>query len=420
VIYDFIIIGGGAAGFFAAAAFAADRPRSRVLVLEKGSALLAKVSISGGGRCNLTNACFDPAQLVQFYPRGSAALRGAFSRFQPMNTIEWFEERGVATKTETDGRVFPASDSSETVVQCLLSESARLGVDVRMRAPVVQVRALSPGGFELELRDGSLVQGKTVLLASGGERGGIQMAAELGHRILPPVPSLFTFKLTDTRLDGLAGLSVVDVKARIPDLRLEQRGPVLITHWGLSGPVILRLSAFAARGLFDCTYQTTLEINWLPGLRLEEMEKQLAAYKAANGRKMVQAKEPSGKIPQRLWRSLSSAAGIAEDLVWASVSRQQMQGLVETLGRGKFSIVGKGEFKEEFVTCGGVALDEVDFRQMQSKKIPGLFFAGEVLDIDGVTGGFNLQSAWTTGWIAGHSAAEYLAAQQFDLSGPQS
>lgn len=380
-----------------------------MLVLEKGNALLAKVRISGGGRCNLTNACFEPALLVQFYPRGSAALRGAFSRFQPKHTMEWFEQRGVAVKTEADGRVFPASDTSESVVQCLLAEAARLGVDVCMRTPVDQVSKPTLAGFEVTLRDGLTLQGKTVLLASGGERGGYQIAADLGHTVNPPVPSLFTFKLSDPRLYGLAGLSVADVKARIPDLRLEQRGPVLITHWGLSGPAILRLSAWAARGLYSSGYQAALEINWLPEFSLDGLEKQLVDYKSANGRKTVQGKDPFGKIPLRLWRSLSAAVGIPEDLVWASVSRQQLSRLVEELGRGKFTVVGKGEFKEEFVTCGGVTLDEVDFRRMQSKQIPGLFFAGEVLDIDGITGGFNLQSAWTTGWIAGRSAAESLS-----------
>ncbi len=408
MIYDFIVVGGGAAGFFAAAACAEVRPGSRVLVLEKGNALLAKVRISGGGRCNLTNACFDPAQLVQFYPRGSAALRGAFSRFQPRQTMEWFEQRGVALKTEPDGRVFPVSDSSESVVQCLLSQAARLGVDVRVRAPVETVCGMSAGGYQVSLRGGEVIQGRAVLLASGGEQAGYKIAAALGQRVNPPVPSLFTFKISDPRIDGLAGLSVVDVKARIPDLRQEQRGPLLITHWGVSGPAVLRLSAWAARGLFDCAYQTSLEINWLPEYSLEGLEKQLAQYKAANGRKIVRGKDPFGKIPLRLWHSLSSFAGIPDDLVWASTSRQQLARLAEELGRGKYALAGKGEFKEEFVTCGGVALDEVDFRRMQSKQNPGLFFAGEVLDIDGITGGFNLQSAWTTGWIAGRAAADFL------------
>jgi len=408
VNYDFAVIGGGAAGFFAALACAAARPGSRVLVLEKGNALLAKVRIAGGGRCNLTHACFDLAQLVQYYPRGSAALRGAFSRFQPRQTMEWFEQHGVALKIEADGRVFPCSDSAEEVVECLVREASRLGVSVRTRMPVERVEALAGGGFELIARGAAPLRAKTVLLATGGERGGYQAAADLGHKVLPAAPSLFTFQVNDHRLEGMAGLSVSDVKARIPDLRQEQRGALLVTHWGLSGPVILRLSAWAARGLHDCAYQTGLEINWLPELKADGLERMLVDFKNANPRKQIQTKEPSGKIPLRLWRGLCLAAGLPEEQVWASASRAQLMRLAEELRMGRFQLAGKGEFKEEFVTCGGVALDEVDFRKMQSKLHPALFFAGEVLDIDGVTGGFNLQSAWTTGWIAGRSAAELL------------
>ena len=418
--YDFVVVGGGAAGFFGALACAEAHPELRVLVLEKGSALLGKVLISGGGRCNLTNACYEPAHLVQFYPRGGAALRGAFSRFQPRDTVAWFEQRGVRIKTEDDGRVFPANNRSESVVDCLLDEAGRLAVEIRNRAPVEELRALPEIGFELWLRGGEVLVARTILLATGGERGGYQLAAGVGHTVMPPVPSLFTFKICDPRLEGLAGLSVVDVRAGIPALRQEQRGPVLVTHWGLSGPAILRLSAWAARGLSDCVYQAELEINWLGDLGIDPAMRLLMDFKAANGRKSVASHAPSGKIPTRLWKGLTAHAGISEDLSWASASRSQIGALADELVRGIYAIAGKGEFKEEFVTCGGVKLDEVDFRRMESKRVPGLFFAGEVLDIDGITGGFNLQSAWTTGWIAGKSAAAKMDKGACGVSGPQS
>lgn len=398
------MIGGGAAGFFAALAFAEAFPGGRVCVLERGSAFLTKVRISGGGRCNLTNACYEPARLVQFFPRGGDALRGAFARFQPRDTMEWFVRRGVQVKTEPDGRVFPVSDRSETVIGCLLAEASRLNVDTRLHAAVEQI-SLREDGFDLGLRDGRSLSSANVILATGGERGGYRMAAELGHTLATPVPSLFTFKISDPRLAGLAGVSVSDAKVRLPEMKLEQRGPVLITHWGLSGPAVLRLSAWGARTLAEAGYEAEICLNWLPDLNPDALTASLVAYKAANGRKVIYGRDPLGRLPLRLWKSLATAAGIGEELTWASASRTQMLRLREEVLAGRYQVLGKGEFKEEFVTCGGVLLAEVDFRRMESKKIPGLFFAGEVLDIDGVTGGFNLQSAWTTGWIAGHAAA---------------
>lgn len=399
------MIGGGAAGFFAALAFAEAYPNGRVCVLERGSAFLAKVRVSGGGRCNLTYSCYEPAQLVLYYPRGGDALRGAFTRFQPRDTIDWFTRRGVQVKIEPDGRVFPVSDRSETVIACMLAEASRLKIEMGLRAPVEDLHVLQ-GGFELILRDGRQITSTNLVLATGGERGGYRMAAGLGHTIANPVPSLFTFQIEDARLAGLAGVSVPDAKVRLPDLRLEQHGPVLITHWGLSGPAVLRLSAWGARALAEIGYQTELCLNWLPDLNPEAVTARLAAYKAENGRKVVQGRDPLGRLPLRLWKSLVAAAGMEEGLTWASASRGQILHLVEEMLAGRYQVLGKGEFKEEFVICGGVSLNEVDFRRMESKKIPGLFFAGEVLDIDGVTGGFNLQSAWTTGWIAGQAAAE--------------
>ena len=403
-MYDLVAIGGGAAGFFAALAFAEAYPAGHVCVLERGNTFLAKVRISGGGRCNLTNACFEPAELVSYYPRGGDALRGAFSRFQPRDTLDWFIRRGVALKTEPDGRVFPISDRSETIIDCLLGEAAHLNIETIPRAPVESIQARE-AGFELVLRDGRQVTSANLVLASGGERGGYRMAAELGHTVAVPVPSLFTFKIEDARLAGLAGLSVPDAKVRLPEFRLEQRGPVLITHWGLSGPAVLRLSAWGARALAESGYQAELCVNWLADLNNEALPGRLADFKAENGRKAIYGRDPLGLLPLRLWKSLAAAAGIGEEQTWASASRVQIQNLSNEMSFGRYQVLGKGEFKEEFVTCGGISLDEVDFRRMESKKIPGLFLAGEVLDIDGVTGGFNLQSAWTTGWIAGQAAA---------------
>jgi predicted Rossmann fold flavoprotein len=401
---DLVVIGGGAAGIFAALAFAEANPTGRVCVLERGSVFLAKVRVSGGGRCNLTNSCYEPAQLVLYYPRGGDALRGAFTRFQPRDTMNWFTTRGVQVKIEPDGRVFPVSDRSETVIACMLAEANRLKIEMALRAAVEDLKILQDG-FELHLRDGRRITSTNLVLATGGERGGYQMAAGLGHTIAAPVPSLFTFKIEDVRLAGLAGVSVPDAKVRLPDLRLEQHGPVLITHWGLSGPAILRLSAWGARALSEVGYKAELCLSWLPDINSELLTVRLAAYKAQNGRKIVQGRDPIGRLPLRLWKSLSTAAGMNEELTWASASRGQLQRLAEEMLAGRYQISGKGEFKEEFVTCGGVSLNEIDFRRMESKKFPGLFFAGEVLDIDGVTGGFNLQSAWTTGWIAGQAAA---------------
>ncbi len=403
-----MVIGGGAAGFFGALACARAEPGLRVLILEKGNTLLSKVLVSGGGRCNVTHACFDPAQLIRFYPRGGRELRGAFTRFQPRDTVAWFEERGMAIKREEDGRMFPATDRAQTIADCLLREAGALGVIVQKNAPVAGVRQV-PGGFEIELRSGYRMTARAVLLASGGDRGGYALAEGLGHAIIPPVPSLFTFMVTDARLVGLAGVAVTDALVRLPGLRLEQRGPLLVTHWGLSGPAVLRLSAWAARELNAGGYQAELEVNWTSRFSLETMREHLGSYKGDHGRKLVAGHSALPEVPTRLWHSLARSAGVGDNLPWADLTRGLLLSLAGELTGGKFQISGKGEFKDEFVTCGGVTLREVDFRRMESKLLPGLFLAGEVLDIDGITGGFNFQAAWTTGWIAGSSAAAFLS-----------
>lgn len=403
--YDLIVVGGGAAGFFGALACASNLPGGRVLILERGETLLRKVKISGGGRCNVTHASFDPRALASHYPRGSKELIGPFTRFQPRDTLEWFRRRGVALKTEPDGRMFPVSDSSQTIINCLLDEAGKLGVQIRTRAGVERIET-TDGLFHVALRGGEVLNARRVLLATGGERGGFALAQALGHRIVPPVPSLFTFRISDARLEGLSGLAVPDALVRLPEAGLEQRGPVLVTHWGLSGPAVLKLSAWGARALHDCGYHALLRVNWSGTQTVDGLYRQLLDLRARDPRKPIGAHDPLGAIPARLWKRLLAAAEITPTGAWGEIAAHKLNALADQIARAEFKVSGKGEFKEEFVTCGGVTLKEVDFKRMESRVAPGLHLAGEVLDIDGVTGGFNFQAAWTTGWIAGTVAAE--------------
>ncbi|HIK53676.1 MAG TPA: NAD(P)/FAD-dependent oxidoreductase [Synechococcales cyanobacterium M55_K2018_004] len=400
-----LVIGGGAAGFFGAIA-AAESSDLPVILFEAGREPLTKVRISGGGRCNVTHACFDPAVLTQFYPRGGKALRGALTRFQPKDTIAWFQNRGVSLKTEADGRMFPTTDDSGTIVDCLLQQALQMGVTLKTRAPVAAVNRLE-SGYEVVLKSGERWLGDRLLLATGSSPLGYQIARQLGHTIEPPVPSLFTFTIPDADLRSLAGVAVESacVRLRIADAKpLEQTGPVLITHWGFSGPAVLKLSAWAARLLHDQHYQATLNINWLPQDKLDQIQQTLSVAKVQHGKRAIANYTPF-PLPRRLWEYLVNRAHIPAGHRWAELSKQHLHHLIVELTRGEFLLRGKGVFKEEFVTCGGVALKEVDFRTMESRLCPGLYFAGEVLDIDGVTGGFNFQSAWTTGWIAGKAIA---------------
>ncbi|WP_448561950.1 NAD(P)/FAD-dependent oxidoreductase [Trichothermofontia sp.] len=398
-----IVIGGGAAGVFGAIAAAEAHPQARVVILEAGPQPLAKVRISGGGRCNVTHACFDPVTLCQAYPRGSRALRGAFTRFQPRDTIAWFAAHGVALKTEADGRMFPVTDDSETIVQCLLQAADRAGVRLRTQAPVVQVEPQN-SQFRVVLKSGEGVLGDRILLATGSHPRGYQIAQQLGHTLEPPVPSLFTFNVPDARLQNLAGVSVVNVhlRLRIGRETLSQTGPLLITHWGLSGPAVLKLSAWGARSLHNAHYQASLVINWVPDFNPDSLRTHLLAMKQAWAKRTIAAHCPV-PLPRRLWQNLVSHAGITANCHWAELSKAALQQLSEHLLRDPYIVTGKGAFKEEFVTCGGVSLAEVDFKTMASRCCPGLYLAGEVLDIDGITGGFNFQSAWTTGWLAGQA-----------------
>ena len=402
-----VVAGGGAAGFFAAIACARANPDCDVHIVERGSAPLAKVRISGGGRCNVTNACFDPRTLVAAYPRGARELLGPFHRFQPADTVRWFAERGVALKTEPDGRVFPVTDSSSTVVDCLVREADDAGVSVHTRTGIETVTTRAGGGFRLALSDGEHFDCEKLLIATGGcrSRAGARLAEALGHTIEPPVPSLFTFHVVTPWLRELPGVTMEPVRLSVREARLAEQGALLITHDGVSGPVVLRLSAWGARALHELGYRFVLHVDWLPGLSRDTIHAELASRRDTTAKRLV-ANVPLSPIPARLWRALVAAAGIGSDTRWGELSRASALALATQIADTELVVAGKSLNKDEFVTCGGVRLREVDFRTMESRLRPGLYFAGEVLDIDGITGGFNFQAAWTTGWIAGHAMAE--------------
>ncbi len=403
--WDVIIAGGGPAGFFAAIRCAELNPRLRVLLIEKASQTLGKVIISGGGRCNVTNACFDPAKLVTFYPRGGNELRGAFSRFQAADTVEWFESRGVKLKAESDGRMFPVTDSSETITECLRAAAKKAGVEVHASISLLGVEKDSKSGFRLEVRSKAnvfFVHTNKLLIATGSDRKTLETVHSLGHAVEEPVPSLFTFNVKDKRIDELAGVSVEDVTLKMDSII--QNGALLITHWGLSGPAVLRVSAWGARELHEKKYRAKLIVNWLGDTSFEKALDVLTHNKEwqENARKKVSTNPAFSQIPLRLWKQLVE---FLAEKNWADISKAEVRKLANELTSGEFKIEGKGQFKEEFVTCGGVKLNEIDFKTMQSRIVENLFFAGEVLNIDGLTGGFNFQSAWTTGWLAGNALA---------------
>lgn len=403
-----IVIGGGAAGFFGAINCARNICQGRVILLEAGAKFLAKVRISGGGRCNVTHHCFEPTQLVQNYPRGGKALRGAFSRFQPQDTIAWFGAEKVKLKTEGDSRMFPVTDDSDTIVQCLLEAARRSGVELRTRSPVQGVEKVGDK-FRVILKSGEILMGDRLLLATGSNPLGYRWAETLGHTIQAPVPSLFTFNIKDPRIVDLAGVSVENALVSLePKFKgqLCQRGPVLITHWGLSGPAVLKLSAWGARKLHESCYYHHLWLNWLPDISPTDLTSQWQKLKQDHPRKQI-SNFTTIPLPKRLWQRLTEQSGIREGQVWADFSKQQQQKLGENLQRSCYQISGKGVFKEEFVTCGGVTLKEIDFKTMESRCCPGLFFAGEILDIDGITGGFNFQNAWTTAWLAARAVSNF-------------
>jgi hypothetical protein len=401
-----VVVGGGAAGFFAAIAAAEANPSARVLLLEKSAQHLGKVRISGGGRCNVTHSCFDPRELVEFYPRGGQELLGPFTRFACGDTMEWFEDRGVELKVESDGRVFPVSDNSETIIQCLESMADAAGVSRETQAGLKNLVRLDSGMWRVELESGASIDADRVLLAPGSSKKIWDVLSGLGHRIVPPVPSLFTFNIRDPRLAELSGVSVSNVRVTVPVGGLETEGPLLITHWGLSGPAVLKMSAFGARWMADQDHRFTMYVNWLPQFEVEDLIEELNSLRkdVSHQRKRVLSNAMFG-IPLRLWRSLGAFARIPESANWSDLSKPQLRKWAEVLTESAFTVVGKSTNKDEFVTAGGISLSEVSFATMESRIVPGLYFAGEVLDIDALTGGFNFQAAWTTGWIAGHAMA---------------
>lgn len=407
-----IVIGGGAAGFFGAIACAeALGANGQVTIYEATAHPLAKVRVSGGGRCNVTHACFEPRELVKRYPRGGRELLGAFHRWQPRDTVGWFGERGVETKTEEDGRMFPVTDNSATIVECLMRAAEKAGVRIVTSMGVRKVERVGREGegpnFWVTLTDGTGLRCERILVATGGNRSsvGFDIAQALGHTIEPLVPSLFTFHIDDARLIGLSGVSVENAVASVPGTKLKTDGPLLITHWGLSGPAILKLSAWGARELAGRNYEFPVVVNFAPPHTRETLTKELAGVREKNPRKQITTWSPLA-MPQRLWERLVTSAGIAATTPWNGVSNAALSTLAGQVAGAELKVVGKSLFKEEFVTCGGVRLSEVDFRTMESRVCPGLHFAGEVLDIDGVTGGFNFQAAWTTGMLAGRAMAE--------------
>ncbi|MBU0676953.1 MAG: NAD(P)/FAD-dependent oxidoreductase [Verrucomicrobia bacterium] len=407
------IAGGGAAGFFAAIHCKSACPEAEVRILEKSRKLLAKVEISGGGRCNLTHACFDPLALTRFYPRGQRELLGPFHQWNPTHTVQWFEERGVRLKTEPDGRMFPVTDSSSTVVQCLVREAERVGVEIQTLKGLRSARwDVNAARFQMDLADGSREACDLLMLATGGNResGGLSIARQFGHHIEEPVPSLFTFHINAPLLDSLSGITVDRARTAVEGTPLQQDGPLLITHWGLSGPAILKLSAWGARELAALDYRFVLIVNWLPDTGKEQIKDILAALRRDKGAQHVSKQSPFPGIPRRLWEGLTTAAGIDPATTWSQLSRPAMDRLIESLLNTRLSVTGKSMNKDEFVTCGGVSLKEVNMKTMESRVRPGLFFAGEILDVDGVTGGFNFQAAWTGGFLAGTAMAEKLRA----------
>ena len=407
------IIGGGAAGFFAAITAAETNPGIGVTIYERGLNCLAKVKVSGGGRCNVTHSCFEPEELSTRYPRGARELRAAFHRWQPKDTIQWFAERGVILKTEPDGRMFPDTDDSQTIIDCFLESARQAGVKVRQGIGLKLAKVDADGLFSLDLSDGSTEQANVLCLATGSLKGSplLSTIEGFGHTIEPLAPSLFAFDVSDERIDGLAGLSVQDTSVRALPKGNAQRGPLLVTHRGFSGPAILRLSAVEALALQEREYQFEVAINWLGDASAQQVGEEFGKRRTTQGQSLVK-KKIFDELPRRLWERIVAAAKIPEHTQWAQISRKQETKLVGELVDARFKVQGKTMNKEEFVTCGGVSLREIDFRVMASRKTKNLFFAGECLNFDGITGGFNFQAAWTSGRIAGLAMADAANTEQ--------
>ncbi len=397
--FDLIVIGGGAAGFFGAINAAERNKNLRILILEKSGKLLSKVKVSGGGRCNVTHHCFSPAALSQHYPRGQRQLKSLFHQFQATDTVDWFKKHGVELKAEEDGRMFPTTDNSQSIIDCFLKLSESLGIEVKLNSEVQRIERTA-NHFLVHTKE--TFTAKKILVATGGynKPENYQWLADLGHEIIKPIPSLFTFNDSEKEFTDLMGVAVPNAEVRIAGTKFSQQGAVLITHWGLSGPAVIKLSAWAAVYLNEQHYTFTVLVNWT-GLPETEVREGLMQLK--NQSKKIALSNPMFGLPKRLWEFLCIKSGIEDRKIWAELSHKQINKLIELLYACPFRIKGKTTFKEEFVTCGGVSLTGIELNTMQSKIVPGLFFAGEVLDMDGETGGFNFQSAWTTAWVAAQS-----------------
>ena len=397
--FDILIVGGGAAGFFTAINTVEKNPSLKVAILERGSEVLNKVRISGGGRCNVTHACFEPNELVKFYPRGEKELRGPFHQFCSGDTVEWFEKHGVALKIEADGRLFPVSNSSQTIIDCFLEATKKLGISVLTNQSVQSIFK-KDSHWKVETQSETYLSEK-LILATGSNPKVWEMLQNFGHAVVSPVPSLFTFNIKDPRIVALPGVSSL-VSVKVNSTKLESSGPLLITHWGMSGPAILKLSAWGARILHDKNYQFSITINWLNDMDSDVSEKFLKELKLEHAKKAVSKKSPFD-LTNRLWESLVLASGIESETKWADLSKNQLQNLSNQLTNCVFQVNGKSTFKEEFVTAGGIDLKEINFKTMESKLHENLYFAGEIVNIDAVTGGFNFQNAWTSGFIVANS-----------------
>jgi hypothetical protein len=404
MMYDVLVVGGGAAGFFGALEAAAGNRHARIIILEKTNQLLAKVRISGGGRCNVTHHCFAPAPLSKHYPRGQKELKQLFRVFQASDTVRWFEEHGVALKTEADGRMFPESNTSQSILDCFLEGANRSGIEIKLMSAVEEVTTIA-NGFHIRCSSGSSYEAKKILVAMGGHArpDAYHWIQKLGHRIIPPIPSLFTFNDPSRQFTDLMGVAVPDAVVKITGTKLEARGAVLITHWGLSGPAVIRLSSWAAQHLHDAGYEFQAMVNW-SGEQTETSVRQAFQIQREGKKKVIT--NPLFGLPQRLWEKLCVLAAVDPQLTWPGMPAKIQNRLMEYIIRSPFSFRGKTTFKEEFVTCGGVDLGEVNLTTLESQLVPGLYFAGEVLNMDGETGGFNFQAAWTTSFIAARHLTE--------------
>ena len=407
-----VVIGGGAAGFFCAVNAARLNPGLKVVIIEKTNKILSKVKVSGGGRCNITHACFDITEMSKNYPRGSNFVKKAFHQFFTTDTIQWFEDRGVKLKTEEDGRIFPATDSSQTIIDCLLKEVNKYSVEIMMNAEVKSV-VYKDNCFELRLsgfasQSHRLLTTDYLCIACGGypKSSMFEWIKELGHSVEIPVPSLFTFNIPGHPITKLMGITVENVRVKIVSSKLEQTGPLLITHWGLSGPAILKLSAWGAKELSAMNYEFKILINWLPVFNEQQLAEKFQSLRFELASQKIVNKNPFG-LPQRLWEYLLDRSGVNNEKRWADIPAREQNKFIRNLCACEFDVKGKTTFKEEFVTAGGLKLNEIDHNSLMSKKVPNLFFAGEIMDVDGVTGGFNFQHAWTSGYIA----AKTIAAQ---------